>query len=198
MNSKNLNQSKKFFEREWCYAIRTKKNASFFKNFYPELAGNLVKKLPNPPLKFNTDKTIMFYKKLNPNLENFELVCITEETIKKLLCCLDVSKAPGMDEISPRFLKDGTEVLAKPICDIIILSIKLSTFPDKCKIAKLTPLFEKGSKAEPKSYRPISLLHLISKLIEKAIHIQTQEYLDKNDLIDKFQSAFRKVFSTDS
>ena len=103
-----------------------------------------------------------------------------------------------MDEISPRFLKDGTEVLAKPICDIIILSIKLSTFPDKCKIAKLTPLFKKGSKTDPKNYRPISLLLLISKLIEKAIHIQTQEYLDKNGLIYKFQSGSRKIFSTDS
>ena len=140
----------------------------------------------------------MFYKKLNPNLEIFELTCITEETIKKLLCFLDVSKAPGMDEISPRFLKDGTEVLAKPICDIINLSIKLLTFPDKCEIAKLTPLFKKGSKTDPKNYRPISLLLLISKLIEKAIHIQTQEYLAKNGLIYKFQSGSRKNFSTDS
>ena len=111
------------------------------------MTGNLVKKLPKPPLKFNSDKTMMFYEKLKSNLEKFELVCIMEETIKKL-CCLDVSKAPGMDEISPRFLKDGAEVLAKPICDIINLSVKLSTFPDKCKIAKLTPLFKKGSKTE--------------------------------------------------
>ena len=96
------------------------------------------------------------------------------------MCCLDVSKAPGMDEISPRFLKDGAEVLAKPICDIINFSIKLPTFPDKCKTAKLTPLFKKGSKTDPKNYRPISLLPLLSKLIKKAIHIQTQEYLDKN------------------
>ena len=103
-----------------------------------------------------------------------------------------------MDEISPRFLNNGTEVLAKPICDIINLSIKLSTFPDKCKIAKLAPLFKKGSKTDPKSYRPISLLPLISKLIEKAIYIQTQEYLDKNGLIYKFQSGFRKKFSTGS
>ena len=154
--------------------------------------------LPKPPLKFNTDKTMMFYKKLNPDLEQFELVCITEETIKKLLCCLDVSKAPGMDEISPTFLKDGAEILAKPICDIINLSIKLSTFPDKCEIAKLTPLFKKGFKTEPKNYRPISLLLLISKLIEKAIHIQTEEYLDKNSLIYKFQSGFMKNLSTDS
>ena len=73
-----------------------------------------------PPLKFSTDKTMMFYKKLKPNLGKFQLVCITKETIKKLLHCLDVSKAPGMDEISPRFLEDDAEVLAKPICDITI------------------------------------------------------------------------------
>ena len=101
----------------------------------------------------------------------------------KLLCCLDVSKAPGIDEIPSRFLKDGAEILAKPISDIINLSIKLSTFPDKCKIAKLIPLFKKGSKTDPKNYRPISLLPLLSKLIEITIHIQTQEYLDKHGLL---------------
>ena len=85
------------FEREWCYAIWTEKNANIFKTFYSELAENLVKKLLKPPLKFNTDKTMMFCKKLKPNLEKFELICIAEEAIKKLLCCVDVSKAPGMD-----------------------------------------------------------------------------------------------------
>ena len=100
--------------------------------------------------------------------------------------------------MSPRFLKDGTEVLAKPICDIIILSIKLSTFPDKCKIAKLTPLFKKGSKTVPKNCRLISLFPLISKVIEKAIHLQTQEYLDKNGLFINFNQVLGKIFSTDS
>ena len=100
--------------------------------------------------------------------------------------------------MSPRFLKDGTEVLAKPICDIIILSIKLSTFPDKCKIAKLTPLFKKGSKTVPKNCRLISLFPLISKVIEKAIHLQTQEYLDKNGLFINFNQVLGKNFSTDS
>ena len=66
-----------------------------------------------------TYKTMMLYKKLKSHLEKFELVCNTEETIKKLLCCLDVSQAPEMDEMSHRFLKDGAEVLAKPNCDII-------------------------------------------------------------------------------
>ena len=167
MNSKSLNQLKICLKDNGVTQFDPKKNANIFKTFYSELAGNLVKMFPKPSLKFNTNKTMMFYKKSNPNLEKFELVCITEETIKKLLCCLDVSKAPGIDEISDRFLKDGAEVLAKPICDFINLSIKRSTFPDKCKIAKLTPLFKKGFKTGPKNYRPISLLSLVSTLTEK-------------------------------
>ena len=86
----------------------------------------------------------MFYKKLKPNTEKLELLYITENITKKLLSCLDISKAPGIDEIPSRFLKDGTEILTKPISDIINLSIKLSTFSDKCKIATLIPLFRKG------------------------------------------------------
>ena len=66
-----------------------------------------------------------------------------------------------MDEICSAFLKDGAEVLTKPFCDMINLSIKLFTFPDKCKIAKLIPLFKKGLKTDPKNYIPISLLPLL-------------------------------------
>ena len=62
----------------------------------------------------------------------------------------------------------------------------------------MIPFFKKGSKTDPKNYRPISLFPLLSKLIEKAIHIQTQEYLDKYDLLYKFQLGFGKKFSTDS
>ena len=157
---------------------------------------NLVKKLAKVPLKFNSEKTKMFYKKLKSNIAKFELLFIRKTSL--ISYCVNVSKAPGMDEISSKFLKDGAEVLTKPICDIINLSIKFSTFPDKCKIAKLIPLFKKGLKTDPKNYRPISLLPNLSKSIEKAMHTQTQECLDKYTLLYKFQSGFRKSFSTDS
>ena len=76
-----------------------------------------------------------------------------------------------------KFLKDGAEVLTVPPWNLVNLSIKQSLFPDQCKIAKLKPLFKKCSKSDPKNYRPISLLPVVSKIIEKIIQIQTQEYL---------------------
>ena len=89
--------------------------------------------------------------------------------LEKILACLDSSKAPGLDEISSKCLKDGAEVLALFLCNLANLPIEQSLFPDQCKIAKLTPLFKKGSKSDPKNHRPISLLPVVSKIIEKTI-----------------------------
>ena len=75
-----------------------------------------------------------------------------------------------MDQIPTKFLRDGAEVLALPLGNIINLSLKLSTFPEECKIVKLKPILKKGARADPKNYRPIPLLLLVSKIIKKSIH----------------------------
>ena len=75
------------------------------------------------------------------------------------------------------------------LCNLVNLSMKQSIFPDPCK---------KGSKRDPKNFRPISQLPVVSKIIEKTIQIQAQEYIDKNGLLYKYQSGFRENFSTDS
>ena len=74
----------------------------------------------------------------------------------------------------------------------------MSKFPSLCKITKIKPLFKKGSKTEPKNYRPISLLPLISKIFEKIVHDQTQKFLIDNNLLFKYQSGFRPNHSTNS
>ena len=74
----------------------------------------------------------------------------------------------------------------------------MGSFPESCKIVKLKPLFKKGSKTNPSNYRPISLLPLISKIIEKLIHEQTSSFLSNNEILYNYQSGFRKNHSTDS
>ena len=117
-------------------------------------------------------------------------------TILKLLKQLNPAKSAGIDNLTGKFLKEGAPVLASPITDLVNLSISLSLFPDDCKIAKLKPLYKKEAKTKPKNYRPISLLPLLSKIIERIIHNQTQEFLDKNNILYKYQSGFQKHHST--
>ena len=49
--------------------------------------------------------------------------------------------------------------------------------PDECKITKLKPLYKKGKKTHPENYRPISLLPVIFKILEKVIHDRTMDFL---------------------
>ena len=102
-----------------------------------------------------------------------------------------------MDNLSGRLLRDGAKVLAKPITNICNLSITSGKFPDSCKLAKLKPIYKKGSLTEASNYRPIPLLPLISKVIEKVIHDQTSAFFNSRNLLYNYQSGFRKKHSTD-
>ena len=83
------------------------------------------------------------------------------------------SKAPGIDNINGKFLKDGAKIIAKPIAQICNLSLSSSSFPSCCKTAKLKPLFKKDSKTDPQNYWLIFLLPIISKVIERVARNQT-------------------------
>ena len=78
------------------------------------------------------------------------------------------------------------------------LSTKLRSFPGSCKIGKMKLLFNKGSKTNSSNYRPISLVPLIYKIIEKLIHEETSSFLFNNEILYNYQSGFWKHHSTDS
>ena len=136
--------------------------AQTFAKFYSNLAESLLKNLPNSPNKFDINSVHHYYKNIELK-DNFNLNLTTEKKVLEVLQFIDISKAAGIDKISGRFLKDGANILAKPIAKICNISISSGLFPSDCKIAKLKPLYKKGSKTNPENFRPISLLPLISK-----------------------------------
>ena len=75
-----------------------------------------------------------------------EISNVSEEDVKKILLSLDTSIATGMHQIPAKFLRDGDDALALLLRNIINLSIRLSNFPEECKIAKLKPIFKKRFK----------------------------------------------------
>ena len=176
-----------------------KTNANTFKEFHCNLASDLVAKLPLPSNRFGITSVCKYYQDvLNLLPCKFKFSFVTEDLVLKLLKDMNIDKAAGIDNLSGKFLKDAANILAKPISEICNLSIKYSVFPTDCQIAKLKPLFKKGSKTLPKNYHPISLLPLILRIFEKVVHDQTQAFLDENKILYKFQSDFRRNFSTDS
>ena len=153
-----------------------------------------MKKLPIPSNIYTFNSVRQNYRRIIQN-DAFHLTDTTEINLEKILRGTKVCKAAGIDDLSGRFLKDDSRVLSKPLSELCNLSIKLGSFPDACKIAKLKPLFKKGSKTNPSNYRPISLLPLISKVIEKLIHEKTSTFLSNNEILYNYKSGFRKNHS---
>ena len=88
-----------------------------------------------------------------------------------------VTKAVRIDQISAKILEDRAWILEKCISELRNLSMTLGSFPNVFKIAKVKPLFKKGSKTDPSNYRPISLLPFLSKVFERIVLNQTEELL---------------------
>lgn len=176
------------------------KIANHFNSFFTNIASVLVQKLPKPKLEFNVDSEIFkkFYKEKNSNNSLFCLKSVTEEFVLKELNKMNPHKSTGLDDISPKFLKDGAMVLKIPITFLVNFSIQDGVFPDDMKKAKIKPLFKKNSRLDVGNYRPVSILSVVSKILEKAVFTQLDSFLDKNNLIYEHQSGFRKSYSTDS
>ena len=120
----------------------------------------------------------------------------TNDTVLKLINSLPLNKASGLDGISCRLLKEAAPVVVPSLTHIINLSITTGIFPDEWKLARVSPIYKEGAKSDPNNYRPISVLPVISKLIEKIVCDQFYEYLIMYDLLADTQSGFRPGHST--
>ena len=141
LSSKNKSESKICLNENGKLNFESKVNANIFTNYFSNLADDLFKKLPNPKNIFNMNSVKLYYEKLGLKGISFSFSRIEEEHILKLLEETNPAKAAGIDGLTGKFLKDGAPYISSPITQLCNLSISLSTFPEKCKIAKLKPLY---------------------------------------------------------
>ena len=174
--------------------------ARIFNSFYTSVAADLVAKLPNPLGAFRTTSDILkrfYFQKVGLH-PGFTLSPVTSHFVQKQLLSLNTKKAVGLDDISSLFLRDGAECIITPVTHILNTSILTETVPVAFKEAKVIPLFKKGSTLDPGNYRPVSILNVLSKILERAAHSQLSDYLEKRGILFENQSGFRGGFSTDS
>ena len=172
----------------------SKEIASEFNNFFV----NVASKLKEPITSTNHDKLKEFcQEKLPPDMK-FEIPIIGRQKVLKFLSNIDINKATGTDMIGPRLLKFAAPFIADEITFICNQSIAKSVFPSKWKEAKVTPLFKNGPHEDVNNYRPISILPVLSKVLEKHVHESLYDYLHAFQLLHKTQSGFRSQHSCET
>ena len=87
-------------------------------------------------------------------------------------------------------------VISYPLSSIINASIYTSHFPSSWKCSSIKALHKGGDRATPSHYRPISLLPVPSKIVEKYVRHQLTNHLEDNELLYRSQSGFRPRHST--
>ena len=161
-----------------------------FNKFFTEIAGKTVQNI-NPSSKSPADLIAQ-----NLNSFKFSDKILTRAEILEATKLLLDKKTPDHTGVSTNFIKQTISVLINPLFHVLNLSFSTGTVPSQFKIAKVIPIFKAGDKACMDNYRPISLLSVFSKIMEKLVASRLLSFLDTNGILSKWQFGFRSGHST--
>ena len=147
--------------------IRGNKCNTLFTNIGPNQFKNI---------NYTGDKTYL----KEPNKVSLKFEKVSEINVMQIINNLPNKNSCGFDGISTIVMKSIKNVTLKPLSLIINQIINTGVFPNKLNISKTTPLFKKDDRTLFTNYRPISLLPIFSRVIEKVIGIQINDFFVEN------------------
>ena len=163
--------------------------AENFNTFFTNVGPKLAEKIPNVENHFTE-----YLTRSENQLENKEL---SFDEFEKAFKSLKRNKAAGYDEIDCNIVIDSYDHIKHQLYKKFQSSFKEGIFPDKLKIAKVTPLFKSGDSAITGNYRPVSVLPIFSKVLERVMYNRVYLHFIQNDLFYSKQFGFQKNTSTE-
>ena len=140
--------------------------ANVFNNFFINASNQVCSGIPRtrkPPLDY--------LKERNPH--SFYMKPIIHAEIEDIISSFKISKSTGSFNVPAKFLKLLKPYISRPLAIIFNESIiAFGIFPDKLKYVKVIPIHRTGSPTDPSNYRPISLISIYSKILEKLMFIR--------------------------
>ena len=134
----------------------------------------------------------------NTHVNKFRPKPVTVETVILIVKNLRETNSVGIDGISLRFVKDSLPIMAFYYTIVVNTSIVTGRFPKLWKHPLIAPVYKAGDKEEVGNYRPIALLPILSKILEKVVSIQLMEHLESYHLLSNTQHGFRSKLSTET
>ena len=126
---------------------------------------------------------------------SFVMSCVTETQVCSLFKGLNDHKS-SLD-IPNKLIKIAAQPLSIPLTYIYNQSIETGIVPDILKVSQISPVYKGGDATDPSNYRPIATLSPFSKVLERLVYNQLYSFIDKHQILYKYQFGFRKGYSTE-
>ena len=163
--------------------------ANKFNDHFVSIGKNLSQKIKKPH-----NATFRQYLK-GSYLNSLFLKPTDGDEVLKIAMKMKSSYTAGVDNIC-KILKAIINVILEPLVYTINLSLLCGVVPDMLKIAKIVPVFKSGDKNDLHNYRPISILPVFSKILERVVFSRLSDFLEKFRILSRQQYGFRKESST--
>ena len=165
--------------------IESENTADFINDYFTNIGPNLAKDL-RKPWSFVGEKPDEILDELLTN----------EVEIIELCKGININKSSSIENLSSEIIRDAFEAIPSMVVELFNLSFNKSEIPVEWKIAKVTPLPKAGDSRNVSNLRPVSILPLPSKLIEKIVHKRVYNHCNNNKFLDEKQGGFRPNHST--
>ena len=165
--------------------IEENETAQYINDFFVNIGPNLAKKCDQP---WRFDGV--------PCADNIDFISTNLDEIIKLCKEININKSSSIEHLSSEILRDAFLAVPEKLLDLFNLSFELAEIPPDWKIAKVTPIPKAGNSGSVGNLRPVSLLPLPSKLIEKIVHNRIYKHCENNNILDERQGGFRPKHST--
>ena len=107
---------------------------------------------------------------------------------------MNTKKAAPQDDIPVKILKLNNDIFSQYLSQIFNESIEAANFPNESKDTNITPVYKKNNRHEKENYRPVSIISVISKILERCLYDQIYKHIDNR--LSRHQMGYRKGHSS--
>ena len=169
--------------------------ADTFNNHFLSIA-DLLKQSSNRTAQYQCpEKLKQFCQTRTAGNAPFTIPPLGAHEVAKMITSMANKKSCGVDEISTKILKISLPYIVESLTHIYNLAITTNTFPSLLKCAKVIPLAKSKDTSDLNNFRPISLLPVLSKPLERHVQSHLSDYLEGRNLLHSLQSGFRSKHS---
>ena len=158
-------------------------SATDLNNFFVELGSDAVKDNPVPRNDFRT------YLK-HQVAQSFFVAPATCDEISSVVRALPSKTSCDCNGLSVKLPKHFVNTIINSLCTIVNKSFTNGIFPNSLKITKIVSIFKAGDRSDVKNYRPMSLLPIFSKVLEKLMLARLSTFICENNVLNAHQLAF--------